>query len=287
MDMLKKGALTVVAATAVTSMLILLSGNGVAKNPAADGLGNESIGSNLVPVSNDRSKESILGLNTNINIAPPPGPFFGGSIINLGDMQGNERKSERVVIQKPPTLPAMSLPKTNITAKVPAMDLKKPLLPKQRLAPIVELVPPKGSPAPEFNIKELNEPFAPLAPSFSSVLGKADPVAPDKPKSLVPDLVKPSLVQPLKINEGSSPIWAPQPDNVRSKSQGAQKHYRYVPMPIVPSNQYQQKPVYEANPYFDKAPNNLLSSDRANLKQPNNITINNLSSGESKEGDNK
>lgn len=189
MNDVKKGAVTVVLATVVTSAMILMSGKGNADNtkslPAnAQSINTEKMTIEIVevkkvdsellekkvnnieaetekqPVTNNHNAK--VGVDTHL---PPPGPFTKESAAVMGKPQAPRAstpplspEAPKQVVEKKPETPQP--PKSNI--EKPVQQTVAPLHPKT--AEKIEVAPKEGN-APQMTA---NKPFKPEVPSLNA-----------------------------------------------------------------------------------------------------------------------
>ncbi|MEE9328461.1 MAG: hypothetical protein V3U71_14345 [Cocleimonas sp.] len=211
MDMLTKGAFTVITATAITSVLILFVGNGAAKSETANLQGNLSkeVLSNIAQLNISSNSQHARPL------PPPPGPFFKAQ---LEPGQTLHRDIDPKLRPKAPII----LPREKETlAKALTLMQKKPVVPKLEGAPVSSFVPPTVLKEPVFN-RGIKQPTSPVMPAvYSKLSNERKPESPIMPNFLG-----------MQYNLLDA-------NNVKFQNQ-----YRYVPMPMMPNYQYQQYPTF-------------------------------------------
>jgi hypothetical protein len=145
MDMLTKGAFTVIAATVITSVLILFAGNRAVKS---------DIESNATSFSSQH-----VGL-----LPPPPGPFFKAQ---LEDGQIPSRDINSKLKPKAPII--ISREKENLE-KTLTLTRKKPSISTLEGAPAGSFMPPEELKEPVFNRGIKQQPSNPIMPAIYSKL---------------------------------------------------------------------------------------------------------------------
>mgnify|MGYP001556068221 CR=1 FL=1 len=237
MNEFKKGTITVIAATIVTSGMILLTGNSIAYNKEKKEKQNEVSTVNTTGQSIPQPVESIIAADSGIQIAqnkladiplPPPGPFT-----QIGQDSNN-------VINKPQALIAPTAPKAPVATSSkglipPAKPEKKPFAPEMKSLQAKKPVSPSSSVDVNgidktVSAPELKRTF-PMAPS-----GPENPVlkTPEFPETKItaptktiqvpvqksvqamPPKAPKSLAQPQAILNNNKPIWMQQNQGVPS-----------------------------------------------------------------------
>ncbi|MEB8430968.1 hypothetical protein OO007_01930 [Cocleimonas sp. KMM 6892] len=265
----KKGALTAVVATVVTSVMILMTGTGNADNKQSTLEKNQSISVNEttveILVKEDSPKdEATIELTESIeasvaadakstlksSVLPPPGPFSKSTAGTLNKPQAPQLspqpeapKAPESLIEKP-----VQTEKAPVAPKLDNSSMKKP-----------EIKAPAKSTA-EVTAKKPVKPFAPEIRSLKPELKKTPQLPSNK---LTAKLQKPKMpVAPEgnnlkkespKTQLNGQPIWMQMPGNPNGVRYMQQ--YRYVPMPVYPNYHFPQQPQLNGSYYFAPIPN--------------------------------
>lgn len=302
MNDVKKGAVTAIIATAVTSAMILMGSIGNADNSQSV-IGKDQPNSIekmtveiiqesdavaefvKVEISTKSESNNVTTKDaSNAHLPPPPGPYSKEVTEVLVMPQAPQLSSPPVspetpkesVVKKPEVPEA---PK-NVVEK-PLQKEKAPVAPEHAEKLVIKLT---EKDAPKMTTKIPNAPFAPEIRSLQPEPIKSPELPNNKlttnqqiPKA--PVAPKGNFLQKLlpKTNNNGQPIWMQMPGNpngVRNMQQ-----YRYTPMPVYPNYHYPQMPRYNGGYYFAPDPNQWMQRNMQMPMQQENMKQNQFLQG--------
>jgi hypothetical protein len=234
MNDLKKGALTVVVATIITSLMILMTDISIAKSPLDNSLSREqqATGVNINSISRKApevfngsvSSEKVVNRPVADTQLPPPGPFL------QGPLSGSKLSTQLKVMEAPsaPKAPVGLVIKKNTAPAKPDRMINAPAAKKPPAMSSVSLSQPQKAVEPKINASQPNIPQAPVSTGTMLNYSKQVPAMPASPqlnlsapvksveapvldvKTMKPPAVpRNSSQQPTSINY-DKPIWMQQ-----------------------------------------------------------------------------
>ncbi len=188
MNDLKKGALTVVVATIITSLMILMMDKSIAKSPIDNSLNREqqatgvninSINGKALEVFNGSvSSEKVVNKPVADTQLPPPGPFL------QGPLSDSKLSTQLKVMEAPsaPKAPVGLVIKKNTAPAKPDRMINAPAAKKPPVMSSVSLSQPQKAVEPKINASEPNIPQAPVSTGTMLNYSKQVPAMPASPQ---------------------------------------------------------------------------------------------------------